>query len=178
MQPNCRDRACIGCQNSFIAKTVVDDMDVSIAFGHIACSFKVPISIISHHSKENNWKIKSSKPDIIWIYGEEIAGIAKDFEEFKRIVTMPDCESMFYYRMLRLRWTTKHLSQILRYAFAYWQYKSMERHNCRADVIYYFVGEADAEFFKILTQLQTRYFYDILFMHIMNRKDCILWVEN
>ena len=77
-------------------------------------------------------KIKSSNSDIIWIYGEEIAGIAKDFKEFKRIVTMPDCESMFYYRMLRLRWITKHLSQIWRYA----------------DVIYHFVGEADAEFFK------------------------------
>ena len=93
-------------------------------------------------------KIKSSNPDIIWIYGEEIAGIAKAFEGIKRIVTMPDCESMFYYRMLRLRWATKHLSQILRYAFAYWQYRSMERHNCRADVIYHFVGEADAEFSK------------------------------
>lgn len=93
-------------------------------------------------------KIKSSNPDIIWIYGEEIAGIAKDFEEFKCIVTMPDCESMFYYRMLRQRWATKHLTQILRYAFAYWQYRSMERHNCHANVIYHFVGEADAEFFK------------------------------
>lgn len=93
-------------------------------------------------------KIKSSNPDIIWIYGEEIAGIAKEFEEFKRIVTMPDCESMFYYRMLRLRWTTKHLSQILRYALAYWQYRSMERDNYCSDVIYHFVGEADAEFFK------------------------------
>ena len=93
-------------------------------------------------------KIKSSNPDIIWIYGEEIAGIAKAFEGIKRIVTMPDCESMFYYRMLRLRWATKHLSQILRYAFAYWQYKSMECYNCRSDVIYHFVGEADAEFFK------------------------------
>ena len=92
-------------------------------------------------------KIKSSNPDIIWIYGEEIAGIAKDFEEFKCIVTMPDCESMFYYRMLRQRWATKHLTQILRYAFAYWQYRSMERHNCRSDVIYHFVGEADAVFF-------------------------------
>ena len=93
-------------------------------------------------------KIKSSNPDIIWIYGEEIAGIAKAFDGIKRIVTMPDCESMFYYRMLRLRWTTKHLSQILRYALAYWLYRSMERHNCRSDVIYHFVGEADAEFFK------------------------------
>lgn len=93
-------------------------------------------------------KIKSSNPDIIWIYGEEIAGIAKAFEGIKRIVTMPDCESMFYYRMLRLRWATKHLSQILRYAFAYWQYRSMERRNCHANVIYHFVGEADAEFFK------------------------------
>lgn len=93
-------------------------------------------------------KIKSSNPDIIWIYGEEIARQAKNFEGFKCVVTMPDCESMFYYRVLRLRWTTKHLSQILRYAFAYWQYKSMERHNCRTDVTYHFVGEADAEFFK------------------------------
>lgn len=93
-------------------------------------------------------KIKSSNPDIIWIYGEEIAGIVKKFEGFKRVVTMPDCESMFYYRMLRQRWATKHLTQILRYAFAYWQYRSMERRNCRADVIYHFVGEADAEFFK------------------------------
>ncbi len=93
-------------------------------------------------------KIKSSNPDIIWIYGEEIACQAKFFEEFKRIVTMPDCESMFYYRLFRLRWTTKRLSQILRYSFAYWQYKSMERHNCHDNVIYHFVGEADAEFFK------------------------------
>ena len=93
-------------------------------------------------------KIKSSNPDIIWIYGEEIAGIAKAFDGIKRIVTMPDCESMFYYRMLRQRWATKHLSQILRYAFAYWQYRSMERRNCHANVIYHFVGEADAEFFK------------------------------
>ncbi|WP_276912125.1 glycosyltransferase family protein, partial [Hallella colorans] len=93
-------------------------------------------------------EIKSSDPDIIWIYGEEIAGIAKAFEGIKRIVTMPDCESMFYYRMLRQRWATKHLSQILRYAFAYWQYRSMERRNCHANVIYHFVGEADADFFK------------------------------
>lgn len=93
-------------------------------------------------------KIKSSNPDIIWIYGEEIAGIAKAFDGIRSIVTMPDCESMFYYRMLRQRWATKNLSQILRYAFAYWQYRSMERHNCRANVIYHFVGEADAEFFK------------------------------
>lgn len=93
-------------------------------------------------------KIKSSNPDIIWIYGEEIAGIAKRFDGFKCVVTMPDCESMFYYRMLRLRWATKHLSQILRYAFAYWQYRSMERCSCHANVIYHFVGEADAEFFK------------------------------
>lgn len=93
-------------------------------------------------------KIKSSNPDIIWIYGEEIARIAKKIEEFKRIVTMPDCESMFYYRMLRQRWATKHLTQILRYAFACWQYRSMECSNCHANVIYHFVGEADAEFFK------------------------------
>lgn len=116
--------------------------------GILRVLFKFPYLSYLTIPRKTIEKIKSSNPDIIWIYGEEVAGIAKAFEGIKRIVTMPDCESMFYYRVLRLRWTTKHLSQILRYAFAYWQYKSMEQHNYCADVIYHFVGEADAEFFK------------------------------
>lgn len=116
--------------------------------GILRVLLKYPYLLYLRVPEETIKKIKSSNPDIIWIYGEEIAGIAKKFEGIKRIVTMPDCESMFYYRMLRQRWATKHLSQILRYAFAYWQYRSMERRNCHANVIYHFVGEADAEFFK------------------------------
>lgn len=93
-------------------------------------------------------EIKKMTPDMLWIYGEEISDMAAQFDGTRIIITMPDCESLFYYRMLRQRWATRHLSQVLRYAFAYWQYKSMERELCQKAVIYHFVGKADAEFFK------------------------------
>ena len=92
--------------------------------------------------------IKKTRSDIIWIYGEELAGHSKYFEGSKCIVTMPDCESLYYYRMLRQPWATMSLLQIMKYSFAYWQYKSLEKRFCEKDVIYHFVGKEDAEFFK------------------------------
>ena len=92
--------------------------------------------------------IKKTRSDIIWIYGEELAGHSKYFEGSKCIVTMPDCESLYYYRMLRQPWATMSLLQIMKYSFAYWQYKSLEKRFCEKDVIYHFVGKEDADFFK------------------------------
>ncbi|MBW4711859.1 glycosyltransferase family 1 protein [Prevotella histicola] len=92
--------------------------------------------------------IKSTHSDIIWIYGEELAGHSKYFDGSKCIVTMPDSESLYYYRMLRQPWATMNLLQIMKYSFAYWQYKGLESHICKGDVIYHFVGKEDADFFK------------------------------
>ena len=92
--------------------------------------------------------IKSTDSDVIWIYGEELANHSKYFEGSKCIVTMPDCESLYYYRMLRQPWATMSLLQIMKYSFAYWQYKGLERLFCEKDVIYHFVGKEDADFFK------------------------------
>lgn len=92
--------------------------------------------------------IKSTDSDVIWIYGEELANHSKYFEGSKCLVTMPDCESLYYYRMLRQPWATMSLLQIMKYSFAYWQYKSLERRFCKKDVIYHFVGKEDADFFK------------------------------
>lgn len=94
--------------------------------------------------------IKSTHSDVIWIYGEELAGHSECFDGSKCIVTMPDCESLYYYRMLRQPWATLRLLQIMKYSFAYWQYKSLERHFCKEHVTYHFVGKEDAEFFKIM----------------------------
>lgn len=94
--------------------------------------------------------IKSTHSDIIWIYGEELAGHSKYFDGSKCIVTMPDCESLYYYRMLRQPWATMNLLQIMKYSFAYWQYKSLERHFCKKHVTCHFVGKEDTEFFKIM----------------------------
>lgn len=92
--------------------------------------------------------IKSTHSDIIWIYGEELVGHSKYFPDSKCIVTMPDSESLYYYRMLRQPWATMNLLQIMKYSFAYWQYKGLESHIRKENVIYHFVGKEDADFFK------------------------------
>ena len=105
-----------------------------------SCYYKLPEHIIK--------EIKEWEPDKIWIYGEELAGLADCFKRIETIVTMPDCESMYYHRLLSKRFATQKLSQILRYAIAYYQYRRMERDLWRKDVKYHFVGKADAEFYK------------------------------
>lgn len=112
--------------------------------------------------------IKESNPDNIWIYGEELAGLTKFFSEFKSVVTMPDCESLYYYRMLRQPWATMKLRQIFKYSFAYWQYRCLERSISKENVTYHFVGKDDANFFQSMnihtTSLFLRhplYAYDI-----------------
>lgn len=100
-------------------------------------------------------EVKTFYPDIVWMYGEELAGLMALFPNRKRIVTMPDCETMYYHRVLTKNFMTEKLRQVLRYGFAYWQYRNMDRHNYRLasdghgnnDVTYHFVGRADAEFY-------------------------------
>lgn len=98
-------------------------------------------------------QVETFKPDIVWIYGEELAGLAACFKGKKRIVTMPDCETMYYHRALTMNFLTEKLGQVLRYSFAYWQYRNMDRHNYAlatdfSEVTYHFVGKADAEFYR------------------------------
>lgn len=98
-------------------------------------------------------QVEAFEPDIIWIYGEELAGFAAYFKGKKRIVTMPDCETMYYHRALTMNFLTEKLGQLLRYSFAYWQYRNMDRRNYAhaigsSKVTYHFVGKADAEFYR------------------------------
>lgn len=94
-------------------------------------------------------KIKAANYDIVWIYGEELAALAKLFPDKKCIVTMPDCESMFYHRLLQKQFAVGgSLLRVLRYAFAYWQYRSMEHDFWCAHAAYHFVGAADAAFYE------------------------------
>lgn len=95
-------------------------------------------------------EITRFNPDVVWIYGEELAGLADCFPQRKRIVTMPDCETMYYHRALAVGFMSERLSQVLRYGYAYWQYRSMDRHCWRKGVTYHFVGKADAEFYRAI----------------------------
>lgn len=86
-------------------------------------------------------------PDMVWIYGEETACFARFFPDIPCVVTMPDCESLHYHRLLGKDFATLSLPQVMRYAVAFWQYRGMERDMRRYKATFHFVGRQDAAFF-------------------------------
>ena len=93
-------------------------------------------------------EIRAFSPDKLWIYGEEIAYMANSFPGLPCVATMPDCESMYYHRLLGKDFATRSLPQIFRYAWAYWQYRGMERAMRHSNALFHFVGRQDTAFFK------------------------------
>lgn len=87
-------------------------------------------------------------PDVVWIYGEEAACFARFFPDIPCVVTMPDCESLYYHRLLGKDFATRSLPQILRYAWAFWQYRGMERAMRHSHAMFHFVGRQDTAFFR------------------------------
>ena len=89
--------------------------------------------------------IKSTNPDIIWVYGEEMSNVVKQFAGHRRIHTLPDCESLYYYRMMERRFVFNHPLQYWKCALMYRKFRNMERNFENSDTItYHLVGEEDA----------------------------------
>ncbi len=94
-------------------------------------------------------EIKSLQPDGIWIYGEELSRVSRQFPEYKRIHTLPDCESLYYYRMLEERFVIKNHFMFLRCSFMYRKYLNMEEAFENSNLVYYhLVGSQDVCFLK------------------------------
>lgn len=94
-------------------------------------------------------EIKSLQPDGIWIYGEELSRVSRQFPEYKRIHTLPDCESLYYYRMLEERFVIKNHFMFLRCSFMYRKYLNMEEAFENSSLVYYhLVGSQDVAFLK------------------------------
>ena len=89
--------------------------------------------------------IKSTNPDIIWVYGEEMSNIVKQFDGYKRIHTLPDCESLYYYRMMEQRFVYDYPIKYWKCALMYRKFRNMERKFDKSiDILYHLVGEKDA----------------------------------
>jgi len=52
---------------------------------------KYPIGYYIRLPKSMVEQIKTTQPDAVWVYGQEFSGILKQFKEFKRVHTVPDC---------------------------------------------------------------------------------------
>lgn len=110
---------------------------------------KYPIGNYICLSSQQIDKIVRINPDGIWIYGEELSRISMQLKEFKRIHTLPDCESLYYYRMLGKRFAMQNKIRFCRSIFMYPKYLNMEKEfDTSPNVHYHLVGEADVEFLK------------------------------
>ena len=90
--------------------------------------------------------IKSKNPDIIWIYGEEMSNVVKQFAGYRRIHTLPDCESLYYYRMMEQRFVYDYPFKYWKCALMYRKFRNMERKFDKSiEILYHLVGEEDAK---------------------------------
>lgn len=93
--------------------------------------------------------IINDNPDAIWIYGEELSRVSHQLKDFRRVHTLPDCESLYYYRMLGKRFAIRNRIRFWRSAFMYPKYLNMEKQfDTSSNIRYHLVGEADVDFLK------------------------------
>ena len=96
-------------------------------------------------------EINKKRPDGIWVYGEEMDRVVRQFPRYKRIHTFPDCEWLYYYRLLRLHFVVSNWKQYMRALFMMPKYMRMERDCCQdATVLHHLVGDMDLQMFKSL----------------------------
>ena len=96
-------------------------------------------------------EIIAQQPDLIWVMGEELSRIAKQFPECRRIQLGPDTESLYYYRMMGRRFVMNKALDYWKCALMYRKYARMERAFCTDDnFTYYAVGEEDVKHLKQL----------------------------
>lgn len=119
--------------------------------------FLSPFRILLNYPIANYIRLSSSQldtiindnPDAIWIYGEELSRVSRQLKDFRRVHTLPDCESLYYYRMLGKRFAIRNKIRFWRSAFMYPKYLNMEkRFDTSSNIHYHLVGKEDVNFLK------------------------------
>ncbi len=101
---------------------------------------------LNYMKLSNDWVeiIETNSPDLIWVYGEELSRVVRQFPNYRRIQIGPDVESLYYYRMLGQRFIMNSPLEYWRCALMYRKYARMERESCTDEnFTYYAVGEED-----------------------------------
>ena len=105
--------------------------------------------------------------DAVWIYGEDIALMAKLFMDKPVVVTTPDCEALYYHRLLSIRDGNENIWQFIKNISLFRKYLCLARSFGASDNIHYhLVGIEDCKFLsEINPQLQIKFIrhphYDI-----------------
>lgn len=109
---------------------------------------RYPIMAYLRLPKDVKKQIQEANPDAIWIYGEDIARVARLFPGKRCVVTTPDCEALYYYRELSHRGQFTRLMPLLKNALMYGKYARMAEDFPTENVRYHLVGKEDCEFLR------------------------------
>ena len=108
---------------------------------------KYPINCYRRLDKNIVQEIQASKPDLVWGYGQEFNGVLRQFKEFQRLHTVPDCYSLHYYRRLGKRFGLSNLKEYWLLVTNYIKHYRMERDfDSSNNIVYHLVGEEDKNF--------------------------------
>ena len=120
---------------------------------------KYPINYYIRLTSKKVAEIKALNPDVIWGYCQEFSGILKQFKEYRRLHTVPDCYSLHFYRRLGRRQTLSDIKEYWRVLTNYSKHYRMERDYDDSDnIFYHLVGEEDKNFLlEINPQLNARF---------------------
>lgn len=87
----------------------------------------------------------------LWIYGEELAGIANKICGYKTVVTTPDCEALYYLRMFEMPGVGTSFKWLTRYSLMYRRFcKNTAEMPASENITYHLVGKEDAKLFKTI----------------------------
>ena len=118
----------------------------------------LPYPFFYYFTLPENISRSINKDDVVWIYGEDIAHLAKGIDN-KCIVTTPDCEAMYYYRLLSLNIGNKSVTKFMRYSLAYRKYlRLIRKFPTRDNIKYHLVGYEDLLFLKNINPDTNAYF--------------------
>ena len=105
---------------------------------------KYPIGCYNKIPKWAVDEITQMEPDGIWVYGQELNRSVRCLKKFKMVHMLPDCISLYYYRMMGQRFVFNHPLNFIRQALMYRKLIALEQSYSTENVRYSLVGKADA----------------------------------
>jgi hypothetical protein len=106
-------------------------------------------------------EIKQKKPDAIWIWNDNFSYTAKQFPEFRRLLSMPDSVTLYYHRLIGDGLLFGSFYRMMGNCIQYYKNIKMEREYPADDNIsYHLVGEVDRQFLlKINPKLNVHFIH-------------------
>lgn len=105
-----------------------------------------PFNYYNSLSPEIVEKINNKKPDAIWVNGDFMLKVLKQFEGYKKVLTMPDCVCLYYDRLLKDGWCRQSWLKGLGNRIQAVKNKQLEKKYPTTNIIYHLVGEADKQY--------------------------------